>query len=87
MLACGERGERYMKKKTKYTDEIMELKVIDDFLPPPDQLILKDENVKVTISLSKQSVEFFKKHAKKRHFQYQKMIRNVLDRYVAKYQD
>jgi hypothetical protein len=32
-------------KKIKYTDEqIGELKVVKDFLPPPDQLLLKDEN-------------------------------------------
>ncbi len=50
-----------MKSKIKYMDEPMgKLKVISDFLPPPDQLVLKEENVKVTIALKKSSVEFFK---------------------------
>jgi hypothetical protein len=41
-----------MKNKIKYADEPMgELRVIKDFLPPPDQLVLKQENVKITISL------------------------------------
>ena len=75
-----------MKKKTTYKNEPIELEIIDDFLPSPDKLILKEENVKVTISLSKQSIEFFKKYAKKGHVPYQKMIRKVLDSYVMKYQ-
>ena len=55
-----------MKTKTKYTDEpVGKLRAIDDFLPPPDQLVLKEESVKVTISLSKESIDFFKKEAKK----------------------
>ena len=76
-----------MKTKTKYTDESMgKLKVVKDFLPPPDQLVLKEESVKVTISLSKESVAFFKKEARKHHTQYQRMIRKVLDLYAAQYQ-
>ena len=49
-----------MKKKIKYTKEPTgELKVIKDFLPPPDRLVVKEENVKVTIALKKSSVDFF----------------------------
>jgi len=55
-----------MKSKIKYTDEPMgELRVVKDFLPSPDQLVLKEDNVKVTISLSKSSINFFKNEAKK----------------------
>jgi len=74
-----------MKKEIKYSDEPIEFEVIDDFLPPPERLALKEENVKVTITLSKESVNFFKKAARKWHFPYQKMIRKVLDYYVAHY--
>ncbi len=74
-----------MKKRTKYTDEPINAKVIDDFLPPPDQLALREENVRVTITLSKASVEFFKKYAQKTHSHYQAMIRGILDHYVAHY--
>jgi len=63
-----------------------ELKVVKDFLPPPDQLVLKEDRVKVTISLSKGSVEFFKKEAKKQRTSYQKMIRRIIDVYTAQYQ-
>ena len=83
----GEKGGRYMKSKIKYTEEPMgELRIIKDFLPPPDRLVLKEENVKVTISLKKESVDFFKKQAKKHRTSYQKMIRQVIDRYSSHYQ-
>ena len=78
------KGKKYMKGKIKYTDEpIGKVKVISDFLPSPEELALKDETVKVTIALSKASVEFFKNEAKKYNTQYQKMIRRLLDEYAA----
>ncbi len=58
---------------------------IHDFLPPPDQLVLPEETVKVTIALKKSSVEFFKKQARKQHAKYQKMIRELLDQYASRY--
>jgi predicted DNA binding CopG/RHH family protein len=63
-----------------------ELKVIKDFLPRPDQLVLKEENVKITISLKKESIDFFKKAAKQHHTSYQKMIRQVIDWYASHYE-
>jgi predicted DNA binding CopG/RHH family protein len=75
-----------MKTKTRYTDEPMgDLRVVKDFLPPPDKLILKEENVKVTIALKKDSIDFFKREAKKHHTSYQKMIRQVIDWYASHY--
>ena len=73
-----------MKKKIKYKNEAMgKVRIVPDFLPSPKDLVLKDETVKVTISLSKASVDFFKKEAKKYNTQYQKMIRRLLDEYAA----
>ena len=73
-----------MKQKIKYTNEpIGKVTVIADFLPSPKELALKDETVKVTISLSKSSIDFFKEEAKKYDTQYQKMIRRLLDEYAA----
>ncbi len=73
-----------MKEKIEYTDEpIGKVQVISDFLPSPEELALKDETVKVTIALSKTSVDFFKNEAKKYNTQYQKMIRRLLDEYTA----
>ena len=74
-----------MKSKIKYTSEPLEMEVVEDFLPPPDQLALKQDTVKVTIGLSKPTVEFFKDRARQNHTQYQKMIRRLLDVYAARY--
>jgi predicted DNA binding CopG/RHH family protein len=72
-----------MKKKIKYTDEPLgNVRVVSDFLPSPEELALKDETIKVTIVLSKASVDFFKKEAQKHNTQYQKMIRRLLDEYA-----
>jgi predicted DNA binding CopG/RHH family protein len=62
-----------------------EAKVIQDFLPPPEELAFREEGVKVTIALSKKSVEFFKSEATKHHTQYQRMIRRLIDTYVGAY--
>jgi len=76
-----------MKNKIEYTNEPLgKTKIIKDFLPPPDSLVLKDERVKVTISLSKNSIAFFKKEAKKQRTSYQKMIRKVIDLYATYFQ-
>jgi predicted DNA binding CopG/RHH family protein len=74
-----------MKSKIKYTDEPLEMEVVEDFLPPPEQLALRQDSVKVTISLSKPTVEFFKARARQNHTQYQRMIRRLLDLYAARF--
>ena len=85
--AIGEKEGRFMKNKTKYTEEPMgDLKIVKDFIPRPDQLVLKEDNVKVTISLKKSSIAFFKEEAKKQRTSYQKMIREVVDWYASHYQ-
>lgn len=77
-----------MKKKTKYSDEPLDdVRIVEDFLPSPENLVLREENVKVTISLSRQSVEFFKQIAKKNHTQYQKLIRRLLDDYAIRHKN
>ena len=76
-----------MRKHTvKYTDgEIGKIgPVLRDFLPPPDKLVLREANVKVTLSLSSRSVEFFKRAAKKQNVPYQRMIRALVDAYAEK---
>ncbi len=76
-----------MKKKIEYSNgPISDIKIVRDILPPPEKLAFKEEQVKVTIGLSKSSVEFFKEEAKKHHTQYQKMIRHLLDAYTAQHQ-
>ena len=72
-----------MSVRIKYTNEpIGEPRVIKDFLPAPSELAFRDEDVKITITLSKKSVDFFKSEAAKADTQYQRMIRRLLDFYV-----
>lgn len=66
MPDIGEKGKKYMKKKIKYSDEkIGKVEIIKDFLPKPEELIFKDDTIKVTLNLSRSSVDFFKEIAQK----------------------
>ena len=77
-----------MKNKITYTNEPMKkIRVVRDFLPSPDQLAFKEERVKVTISLSKASLDFFKGKAAQKKTAYQKMIRNLLDAYAEQHKE
>ncbi|HEV8143449.1 MAG TPA: CopG family transcriptional regulator [Methylomirabilota bacterium] len=72
-----------MSARIRYTNEPLgRLRIVRDFLPPPEDLVFRDEGVKVTIALSKRSVDFFKGEARKHNTQYQRMIRRLLDAYA-----
>ena len=76
-----------MSKRITYTDgPIEDVKVVKDALPSPSELAFREEQVKVTIGLSKASIDFFKKEAKRHHTQYQRMLGTLLDLYVAQQQ-
>lgn len=77
-----------MKKriKNKKTDQpIGKLKIVDDFLPPPEKLVAAEEMVKVTLAVDRFSLEFFKQMAGKVGAKYQKMMREVLRGYARRY--
>jgi predicted DNA binding CopG/RHH family protein len=79
----GAKESLFVKKKIVYTDEPMgDVEVVADFLPSPAELAFREDGVKVTLALSKRSVEFFKSEASKHQTQYQRMIRRLLDSYV-----
>jgi predicted DNA binding CopG/RHH family protein len=78
-------------KKIKYTkappdikEAIEQSEIVEDFLPSPDKLVYKEDNIKVTLQLSKKSVTLFKRYAKKKGYRYQRMIRNLIDQYANK---
>ena len=82
----GGKENKFMKDKIRYTDEPLgDLRVVKDFLPPPHELVFEEETVKVTISLSRSSVDYFKQEARRHRTAYQKMIRRLLDTYVEHY--
>lgn len=74
-----------MNKKIRYTNESMDAEVIPDFLPSPAQLVADEDGIKVTISLSRRSVDFFKATAQQNHTSYQRMIRRLLDSYADRF--
>ena len=75
-----------MSRKPTLPDKpIGKLTRVKDFLPPPSQLVPREETVKVTLALSKESVEFFKEKAKKNKVPYQRMIRSLVDQYVGQH--
>ena len=75
-----------MRNRTvRYTaGEIGHVRVIKDFLPAPEALVPREEHVKVTLALSRRSLEFFKREAKKRRVPYQRMIRALVDAYAER---
>ena len=73
-------------KSPSYTNvPIGKIEIVKDFLPTPEELVLKDATVKVTLNLSKTSIDFFKSIAQKNGSQYQKIIRLILDSYSSNY--
>ena len=72
-----------MKNKISYRNEPIEARVISDFLPSPENLILKEKKTRVTLTLTENSLDFFKRAAKKHGASYQAMIRRLIDFYVA----
>lgn len=76
-----------MKKEIKYTEgPLGKIRPVDDFLPPPESLVFKEDTTKVTIRLSTHSLDYFKSEAEKHNSSYQRMIRNLLDRYATRFQ-
>ena len=81
-----------MNSKKKYENAPEEIReslstsqVIKDFLPPPEELIVKEKTKKITIALSEKSIDFFKTVSKKNNVPYQQIIRKVLDNYTEHY--
>jgi predicted HTH transcriptional regulator len=73
-----------MAKRIQYSDEpIGEARLVPDFLPSPEMLALNNDQTKVTMYLNSETVAYFKAATANHHMQYQKMIRQLLDEYVA----
>ena len=68
----------YKDAPLEISKAIKTAKVIKDFLPKPDDLVLKDKTVRIMINLNKNSVDFFKKESQRLGVPYQKssLLRN-----------
>jgi hypothetical protein len=71
------------ERETDHTDDqdeiVGELRPVSDVLPPPDRLVLRDEGVKVTRTLSRRSIAFFKQEAKRNRVPWQRMIQALVE--------
>jgi predicted DNA binding CopG/RHH family protein len=74
-----------MKKKIDKDMPIGKLSQITDFLPPPSELLPKEETRKITLSVDVDTLKFFKSVAKESGTKYQRMMREVLNGYATKY--
>ena len=72
--AIGERGKIYMKNRIKYSNKPIEAHVVNDFLPKPENLVLKERRTRVTLTLTEKSLDFFKNTARRHKASYQAMI-------------
>ncbi len=65
--ATGKERPSMKKPTVKYSrGDIGRVRIVEDFLLSPDRLVLREDNVKVTPSLSQRSVAFFKRAARQR---------------------
>ena len=92
MQDIGEKERRNMKNKNAYkkapqniANAIKFSEDIKDFLPPPEELVRKEEVIKITLNLNKESVKFFKEKSEKMGVPYQTMIKKVIDLYANNY--
>ena len=74
-----------MKKKVDLDMPIGKLTRVKDFLPPPEELTASEEKVKVTLYLKKENIDALKDMAKQSHAKYQRIIRELVGRYVDHY--
>lgn len=86
VVGTGGKGKDIMKRKIHDANmPVGKLKKVKDFLPSPEELVTQIKTIKITISLSQSSVDFFKCQAEYYHTKYQKMIREVVDKYAMRY--
>ena len=73
-----------MKKRMRYDEDMPSdnARIIKDFLPPPEKLVMPQHPIKITLVLDLPSVDFFKAEAKRLGTKYQRMMREVLKRYA-----
>ena len=82
----GDKAGHTMNRQTDYTDEPLQIgERVKDFLPPPSELVKREETVKVTLELTRESVDFFKQLARQEKIPYQRMLRGLIDAYAKQH--
>ncbi len=60
---------------------------VPDFLPSPEDLVLRPPAIKITLNMNQKTLRFFKAEADRLGGSYQRMIRNLLDHYAEMFQN
>ena len=71
-----------MKKKIIYTNEPMTIGKMVDILPSPAELARKVRTERATLTLTKETLDYFRREAEKENVSYNILIRNALDEYI-----
>ncbi len=75
-----------MRKKTGYADEPLKFgKRVKDFLPPPSELVRRGQTEQVTLELSRSSLDFFRKRARRGGVPFRRMLSGLIDAYARKH--
>ena len=81
-----------MSNKVNYVDSPDDIeqaldnaRIVADFLPSPEELVRKSGKEKITIAIDKNSLDLYKRYAKKHNAKYQTMINDVLGSYADKF--
>ena len=76
-------GETAIYEEDPFDLGDIDLEGVKDFLPPPDQLVLKEPGTEeVTITLSRVSIDFFRQKEAELGTPRDRMIGEIIDRYV-----
>jgi hypothetical protein len=77
---------RYSDAPSDVAAALDEAIIISDFLPSPKELVSRRvAKEKITIAVDKNSLDLFKRYAKKHNTKYQPMINGVLSSYADKF--
>jgi len=75
-----------MKQKTNKNEIAMGtfglMRRVENFLPKPEELVLKKPTQMISLLLDTESIKFFKREAERLNTSYQGMIRMLIQKYV-----
>jgi predicted DNA-binding protein YlxM (UPF0122 family) len=72
-----------MSNKIKYTDQDLEFgEIVEDFLPPPSELIPKQKKVEIKLNLAEEKLLLIEKEANKKNISSQDLIESIIDKYI-----
>ena len=76
---------RYVDAPDNINEALDHAVVIEDFLPSPEEFVRRTKKEKITIAIDKDSLDLYKRYAKKHNAKYQTMINGVVSSYAEKF--